>query len=170
MRLWVLLLAVVGRVHAETEQQKARRTLCLKLPTLCPQASGLIDFKVIWFYNGFFVSQESDDQTANQRSSDEDPTNEQPSPRHKGAPTVTSSEPASATNIPQAPDHSQEGAAEPGVNSGETTNRFRQFITVTFLHSSLYLQFLISTNLIKSKFQETFVSQQRELLRISPGS
>ena len=41
MRVWILLLVVMGRVHAETEREKARRTLCLKLPALCPQASGL---------------------------------------------------------------------------------------------------------------------------------
>ena len=120
---------IVGCYGTDSRRDRAAKSPAyslFKAPCALSTGKWTGKFQGSLIYNGFFVSQGSEDQMANQRSSGEHPTNEKPPLPDKESPTDTTSESTTATSTAQTPDRSQERGAGPSNASGETMNRFRQ--------------------------------------------
>ena len=119
---------VGGHGMGSRRDRAAKSPACSLFKAPCALSTGkwIVKFQGSLIYNGFFVSQGSEEQIANQGSSGGHPTNEKPPLPDKESPTDTTSESSTATSTAQTPDRSQERGAGPSNASGETMNRFRQ--------------------------------------------
>ena len=120
------IVGCYGTGSRRDREGKSQAYSLFKAPCALSTGKWTVKFQGSLIYNGFFVSQGSEDQIANQRSSGEHPTNEKPPLPDKESPTDTTSESSTATSTAQTPDRSQERGAGPSNASGETMNRFRQ--------------------------------------------